>query len=312
VISPVDALTFASASFQNMSRTAYREEVEATPPPPAQGQAGRIRTLDVRVTGQPLDPHHSGSIIKPAELVDAVEISALNRSELVLYNQLLANAWNGIEAGKVYSVRKSDLRTSHDSNDRLHEAFDRLMAGFAKVKYRDPATGKAMTTRIHLLGPNTEEDADSGFFYYTFPESLFKILEKSQTWARLKSEIMYLLRSKYSIRLYEMIERRINMKAQSEYISVKDFRGQLGVPDDKLPRFADFNKHCLKPALDEINQLTDYAVSVGVVKRGRSVDKLLLTWMKKSPEAVREAATERERSRIGRAERRKGSVEVIV
>ncbi len=272
----------------------------------------RLRTLDLKVTGHPLDPNNIGSIVKPAELVDVVEISSLNRSELVLYNQLLAHAWNDIEPGKVYRIRKSSLRGSHDSNDRLHESFDKLMGAFAKVKYRHPTTGRPVTTRINLLGPNTEEDADDGFFYYTFHESLIKILEASHTWARLKSEIMYLLRSKYSIRLYEMVERRINMDRQSETFTVDEFRALLGVPDDKLPRFADFNKHALKPAVEEINQLTDYVVTVAAIKAGRSVDKLILTWLKKAPDAIQEAARERERSRIGRTARRSGSVEVVV
>lgn len=296
-----------------MSRTAYQsEERNSTPAPAAYAPPAKLRTLDMRVTGHPLDPDHIGSFIKPAELVDAVEISSLNRSELVLYNQLLAHAWNTIEPGKVYRIRKADLRTSHGSNDRLHEAFDRLMSGFARVKYRDPTSGKAMTMRIHLLGPNTEEDEDSGFFYYTFHDSLLKILEKSHTWARLKSEIMYLLRSKYSIRLYEMIERRINLNGQSEYFTIDEFRGVLGVPGDKLPRFADLNKHCLKPALEEINQITDYVVTIGAIKKGRSIERLLLTWMRKSPEAMRVAAAEREASRVGRAARRTRCVEVIL
>jgi plasmid replication initiation protein len=272
----------------------------------------KLRTLDVRVTGNPLDPDNIGSVIKPAELVDAVEISSLNRSELVLYNQLLAHAWNDIAPGKVYRIQKSILRGSHDSNDRLHESFDRLMEAFAKVRYRDSKTGKRITLRINLLGPNTEEEADDGFFCYSFHSTLLTILEHSQTWARLKSEIIYLLRSKYSIRLYEMIERRINMHNQSEQFSVAEFRAHLGVPKDKLPRFADFNKHCLKPALDEINQLTDYAITVGVIKRGRTVEKLHLTWLKKSPEAVKIAVAERNRSKVGRSARRKGSVEVIL
>lgn len=272
---------------------------------------GRLRTLDLRVTGHPLDPENTGSIIKPAELVDAVEISALNRSELVLYNQLLAHAWNDIVPGKVYRIKKSVLRGSHESNDRLHEAFDRLMSAFAKVRYRDAKTGKSLTMRINLLGPNTEEDADDGTFTYTFHPTLLTILEHSQTWAKLKSEIIYLLRSKYSLRLYEMIERRINMHSQSETFSVEQFRAALGVPKNKLARFADLNKHCLKPAVEEINQLTDYAVTIAVVKRGRSVEKLVLTWLKKSPEAVQRAAEERSRSRIGRSARRKGAVEVI-
>lgn len=276
----------------------------------AQGD-GRLRTLDLRVTGHPLDPDNTGSIIKPAELVDAVEISVLNRSELVLYNQLLAHAWNDIAPGKIYRIRKSVLRGTHDSNDRLHESFDRLMSAFAKVRYRDANTGKSLTMRINLLGPNTEEDCDDGYFTYTFHPTLLTLLEHSQTWAKLKSEIIYLLRSKYSLRLYEMIERRINMHAQSETFSVEDFRAVLGVPKNKLPRFADLNKHCLKPAVEEINQLTDYAVTIAVVKRGRSVEKLVLTWLKKSPEAVQIAAQERQQSRIGRSARRKGTVEVI-
>jgi len=138
-----------------------------------------LKTLGMRGTGDPLDPGAKGSFIKPAELVDAVEISALNRSELVLYNQLLANAWNDIEPGKVYSVRKAQLRGTHESNDRLHEAFDRLMAGFAKIKYRDPETGTSKTVRIHLLGPNIEEDSDDGCFHYTFHPSLLTILQSS-------------------------------------------------------------------------------------------------------------------------------------
>lgn len=271
-----------------------------------------LKTLSVRATGDPLDPDGAGSFIKPAELVDAVEISALNRSELVLYNQLLAHAWNEIESGKVYSVRKSQLRGSHESNDRLHYAFDRLMGAFAKVKYRDPATGQSKTVRISLLGPNVEEDSDDGCFYYTFHPSLLTILETSRTWARLKCEIIYLLRSKYSIRLYELIERRINMRAQCETFTVAELRKLLGVPKGKLKRFADFNSQCLKTAVGEVNQLTDYEISLGLVKRGRSVEKIRITWLKKCAEARSRAADERERSRIGRVARRKATVEVII
>jgi Initiator Rep protein, WH2/Initiator Replication protein, WH1 len=271
-----------------------------------------LKTLSVRTTGDPLDPDGTGSFIKPAELVDAVEISALNRSELILYNQLLANAWNDIEEGRVYSVRKSQLRGSHDSNDRLHDSFDRLMGAFAKVKYRDPATGQTKTVRISLLGPNVEEDNDDGCFHYTFHPSLLTILESSRTWARLKSEVLYLLRSKYSIRLYELIERRINMRAQSETFTVPQLRGLLGVPKGKLNRFADFNSQCLKTAVGEVNHLTDYEVSLALIKRGRSVEQIRITWLKKCDEAKQQAAAERKRSRIGRVARRKATVEVVL
>ncbi len=269
-------------------------------------------TLALQVSGDPLDPEGKGSFIKPAELVDAVEISSLNRSELILYNQLLAHAWNNIAPGKIYSVAKARLRGSHESNDRLHEAFDRLMGAFAKVKYRDPETGQTKTVRINLLGPNAEEDGDGGQFHYTFHPTLLKVLQVSRTWARLKSEILYLLRSKYSIRLYELIERRINMRRQAETFEVDELRGLLGVPKGKLKRFADFNSQCLKPAVGEVNQLTDYVVTIALKKRGRCVEQIQVMWMKKDAETRRQAEAERERSRVGRIARRKATVEVIL
>jgi len=269
-------------------------------------------TLALKVAGDPLDPTSSATFIKPAELVDAVELSPLNRSELILYNQLLAYAWNGIATNKVYSIPKARLRGSHESNDRLHDAFDRLMAAFAKVKVRDAETGQSKTVRINLLGPNAEEEGEAGFFHYTLHPSLLAVLKRSRTWARLRSEIQYLLRSKYSIRLYEMIEQRINMRRQSETFSIAEIRGLLGVPKGKLKRFADLNAQCLKPALGEVNQLTDFEVAMTLKKHGRRVDAITLGWLKKCPDARAEAQRERDRSRIGRVARRKARVEVVI
>ena len=192
--------------------------------------AGPLLATDVKVTGQPLDPNHIGRIIKPRELVDSIEVTPLSRSEMILYNQLLANAWNDIRERPVHKILKAALRGSHDSNDRLEEAFDTLMTAYAKVRARDPKTGKMATYRLNLLGTNKEEDARDGYFHYTFPPDLLAIIGESTTWAAIKSNIMYALRSKYSIRLYEMIERRIGLTKQYEEFTVDVFRAMVGVP----------------------------------------------------------------------------------
>ena len=271
----------------------------------------RLRATDMKVTGEPLDPTNIGRIIKPRELVDIIELTPLNRSETILYNQLLANAWNNIRTQPIHKVLKAALRGTHESNDRLELAFDKLMGAWAKIRARDPQTNEMATFRVHLLGTNKEEDRDDGYFYYTFPPDLLAVIQQSKAWATIKSHIMYALRSKFSIRLYEMVERRIGLMKQYEDFSVDEFRAMLGVPEGKLDRFADFNKHCLKPALSEVNQLTDFTVEVMAIKKGRTVEKLRLAWFKKSPAQLRAAHDEREKSRIGRQARWHGSVEVI-
>ena len=233
----------------------YDEDEPKKPP-------STLRATDIKVTGHPLDPTNMGRIIKPRELVDIIELTPLNRNETILYNQLLAHSWNDIKTKPVHKVLKASLRGTHESNDRLHDAFDRLMSAWAKIRARDPATGEMATFRVHLLGTNKEEDKDDGYFYYTFPPDLLAVISQSRAWATIKSHIMYALRSKYSIRLYEMIERRIGLMKQHEVLSIDEFRALLGVPEGKLERFADFNKHCLKPALDEFNHLTDFIVQI--------------------------------------------------
>lgn len=272
---------------------------------------GQLLATEIKATGQFLDPGHMGKIIKPRELVDIVELTPLSRSEMILYNQLLGHAWNTITTSEVHKVLKASLRSSHDSNDRLEDAFDTLMGAWAKIRARDPNTGEMATFRVHLLGTNKTEDRKDGYFHYTFPPDLLVIISQSNAWATLKSHIMYALRSKYSIRLYEMIERRISLIKQSEEFSVDEMRAMLGVASGKLERYADFNKYCLKPALAEVNQLCDFTVEVMPVKKGHTVEKLFVAWMKKSPEALQRAYDEREKSRVGRRARRDGAVDMI-
>lgn len=268
---------------------------------------GQLLAVDIKASGQFLDPNHVGRIIKPRELVDIVELSPLSRSQYILYNQLLGHAWNNIGTTEVHKILKSSLRGSHDSNDRLDEAFDDLMRAMVKLNARDPDTGEMATFRVHLLGTNKMEHRDDGYFYYTFPPDLLVVLMQSNAWATLRSHIMYALRSKYSIRLYEMVERRISLIKQSEEFTIDEMRGMLGVPPKKLKRFADFNTYCLKPAIAEVNQLCDFHVDVMPVKKGRTVEKLFMTWSKKSPDSLRRAHAEREKSRVGRKARRDGS-----
>ena len=299
----IGTLINVSDRLKEIGKKPYKKKTPQVP--------GSYLATDIKTSGQPLHPDNMGNIIKPRELVDIIEITPLNRSETILYNQLLAHAWNTIADTKAHKIRKAVLRGSHDSNDRLNDSFDTLMGAWAKIRAKDPQTGEMATFRVHLLGSNKVEDKGDGYFYYTFPPDLLAIISQSNAWATLKSHIMYSLRSKYSIRLYEMIERRIGLHKQIEELSIDEFRGLLGVPEGKLPRYADFNKHCLQPALAEVNQLTDFVVSVAAVKKGRTVEKLVLHWSRKTPEELKKAHDERERSRIGRSARRAGSVEVI-
>lgn len=105
-------------------------------------------------------------------------------------------------------------------------------------------------------------------------------------------------------------ERRIGLMKQHEEFSVDEFRAMLGVPEGKLDRFAEFNKHCLKPALAEVNQLTDFDVEVLAIKKGRIVGSCSCPGSRSRRPASKPPSTSARRA--ASAERRlKGTVEVI-
>ena len=76
------------------------------------------------------------------------------------------------------------------------------------------------------------------------------------------------LKSNYSIRLFELL-RQFEFK-QERVISLEELRIMLQI-EDKYKDFRDLNKRILKPAIDELNQKTHYAITIQTLKTLRRV-----------------------------------------
>ena len=251
-------------------------------------------TIDANLSGDPFSAGRPGSLIKPGELVDLKEITPLNLAEMRIFNLLLANAWDEIARPKTHRIHKALLRGAHDSNDRLKESLKKLMGAIAIVDVvKDDKRGEM---RVHLLSTNILHEREDGFFYYTFPAELIEIIKTSTVFARLRSQVMHAIRSKYALRLYEVIEKRINLERKRwEEFSLERLRNLLGVDPSKLKRFADFNKYALQPALQEVNALSGYHVDAEHIYKGRRVGAITLYWFRSTQEGRLEAAEEVQR-----------------
>ena len=133
----------------------------------------RLRSIAVRGKGSPLDPNNNGTFIKPGELIDAIEVTPQTRNRIVLHNMLLANAWPDIATQSVYRVRKSVLRGSHNSNERLMEDFIGLMSDIVTIRYKSK-DGSYKVERTQMLGSNVEEEEEDGVYNYTLFSLIFK------------------------------------------------------------------------------------------------------------------------------------------
>ena len=271
------------------------------------------RTLRQRTTGNPLDPSDTtGSMVKPSELVDVVELTPLTLVDRRTYNLLIAHAWNRIDEDIEHTIPKAALRGSHESNDRLPDTIRRLMAG--QVEVRIIRDGKRYLRSIHLLGTvdRPEDDEEDGNVYYRFPAELREIIRQSSIFARLQTEVMFCFSSKYALALWEMIQKRGNLQHKNtDEFEPDELRKMLGVPRGKLKEFSHLRQKVLIPAADEVNALSNYRVQIDAVRHGRKVVKLRLIWFPKDEQGLKASYAEIQRHKAGRKARIMSKVEVI-
>ena len=252
---------------------------------------------------------NADSLVKPGELVDLVEVTPLTLADRRIYNQLLENAWDAIEKPVTHVISKADLRGSHNSNDRVGESIERLMGSIVKVKVQ--RDGEDAIERVQLLGGNIETTRRDGLFEYEIPTRLRRIIKDSTVFARLQREVMFALSSKYALTLYEMIQKRGNLRwKSSEKFSVDDLRGILGVPKGKLTSWSNLKLRAIEPAVEEVCALSDYVVEVSPIKTGRRVTHVELRWWRKDAKSEAEAERELSFSKVGRKVRTQERAEV--
>lgn len=256
----------------------------------------KTRTIDVRPTVD--------SIVKPGELIDVVEVTPLTLNDRRVYNLLLENAWDAIDKQVEHVISKSALRGSHNSNDRVGESVERLMTAIVRVKtMRD---GEPHLERVQLLGGNAESLRRDGLLTYEIPGRLRRIISNSTVFARLRREIMFALSSKYALTLYEMVQKRGNLKYRTtDRFTLDELRAILGVPEGKLATWSNLNLRALQPAVAEVNHLADFMVSISPIKTGRKVTHAEMRWWRKDADGVGASARELSYSKIGRKERAK-------
>ncbi|WP_330999021.1 replication initiation protein [Mangrovicoccus algicola] len=249
------------------------------------------RTLDAKPNAE--------SLVKPGELVDLIEVTPLTLSDRRIYNQLLENAWDGIDRPVTHVIAKSELRGSHNANDRIGESLERLMSAIVKVQV--VWDGEEAIERVQLLGGNIETLRRDGLIEYEIPARLRKIIRNSTVFARLQREVMFALTSKYALTLYEMVQKRGNLRYRaSERFTLDALRGVLGVPKGKLASWSNLNLRAIRPAVAEVNALSDYIVAIEPIKTGRSVTHVELRWWRKDQGGVDAAEREVSFSKVGR------------
>jgi Initiator Replication protein len=243
-------------------------------------------------------------------------LSPLTLQDRRIYNLLILNAWDSITEPKEHRIHKRELRGTHHTSERVGDSLLRLMGAVAQLRIeRDAGEGdgtETFTRRVQLLAGTEESAQSNGIVFYSFPAAVRGIIRESSQYARLQKQVMFAFSSKYALALYEMVQKRGNLKFKtSEEFPVDRFRSLLGVDAGKLSEFKNFKLRAIDPAVLEVNGLGEFGCKVEPVYACRKVTAVRLSWWAKNLDERKTALNELRFSRVGRRARLKGEVVTI-
>ena len=251
------------------------------------------------------------SLVKPGELIDIVELTPLRLHDKRLFNEMLANAWSEIGEGKEHRIHKNDIRAIDKNLERLEESVDRLMGTIIKTIVEED--GEKYRRTFTFLSRIDNAIRDDGWIKYKFSDDAENMMLNSNVFARIQREVMFALSSRYSLSLYEILAKRVNLShTQKEMFELDVFRRMLGVPEDKYKLMAHLRTRILDTAFGEVQQLTNIGCSYHLVRnRGKGYTHINVTWFPKDASAAYDAEKNRNKPKAQQIAERKEQAEQL-
>lgn len=105
------------------------------------------------------------------------------------------------------------------------------------------------------------------------------LIDLANNFTTYELENILKLKSRYSIRIYELLKQFQNLKAKDNgckerVFELNELRDILGMEENKYPKYANFKQKIIDIACSEINQYTDLDVDFEEIKSGKRVEKI--------------------------------------
>ena len=199
------------------------------------------------------------------------------------WNVLLANAYDELPTTDIHSVSILDLAEKLEFNskndDYLKDTLEALVD--CKVKWNVLDKDKKQEWGVASLLASAE--IKDGMCTYGFAPHLRPRLHNPRIYAKINLRLQNKFNSKYALILWEVCfdyfdESR--KEGETPFIPLETFRELLGMGIGDYPEFKILNRDVIKPAIKEINEITNFFVEVEYKRQRRKVVAIKLRILK--------------------------------
>ena len=232
---------------------------------------------------------HLADIDEVIKASPAIQIqSKITHLQRRAWNVLLANAYDELPNRDIHRVSVAELArklgyASHDS-EHLKETLKALVD--CTVEWNVLGKDKKQEWGVaSLLGSVRIKD---GVCTYSFAAHLRYKLYNPRIYTKLNLRLQNRFTSRYALILWEVCFDYFDIarnQGETPFIPMETFRDLMGLEKDEYPLFKEFNRNVIKPAIQEINALTNFFIEIEPKRIGRKIGELKfrITRLKEMP-----------------------------
>ena len=202
------------------------------------------------------------------------KISLLQRRA---WNVLLANAYNELPDKEIHSVSVVELAAKLGFGDGNQEYLKEMLRSLRSCEVEWNLLNKDNKQVWGIAGLLASVEIEDGICSYEFPKPLRLKLHNPRVYAKLNLRLQNRFRSRYALVLWEVCFDYFDTdrdQGETPFIPLEVFKGLMGLEKDEYPIFKELNRNVIKPAIKEINDLTDYHVEIEQKRLGRRIGEL--------------------------------------
>ena len=193
------------------------------------------------------------------------------------WNVLLANAYNELPDKDIHSVSMAELAAKLGFGDGNQEYLKEMLRSLRSCEVEWNLLNKDNKQVWGIAGLLASVEIEEGICSYEFPKPLRLKLHNPRVYAKLNLRLQNQFRSRYALVLWEICFDYFDTdrdQGETPFIPLEVFKGLMGLEKDEYPVFKVLNRDLIKPAIKEINDLTDYHVEVEQKRIGRRIGEL--------------------------------------
>ena len=193
------------------------------------------------------------------------------------WNVLLANAYNELPDKDIHSVSMVELAAKLGFGDGNQEYLKEMLRSLRFCEVEWNLLNKDNKQVWGIAGLLASVEIEEGVCSYEFPKPLRLKLYNPRVYAKLNLRLQNQFSSRYALILWEICFDYFDTErdqGETPFIPLETFKTLMGLEETDYPVFKVLNRDLIKPAIKEINALTDYHVEIEHKRLGRRIAEL--------------------------------------